>query len=153
MKKTFGYARVSTPKQTIDPQLELLNQAGCEEIFVETGSGANRKRPDELFGEEVHFTTKRPVRLGESVVELKHVYVISHPNYPGEFKVGIAKDVKARLNSYQTSAPDRRFQLEYSRQTPHFRELETYIHQKFENKHEWVLGQLDDIKSEIDNFE
>lgn len=110
-------------------------------------------RPDELFSEEVHFTTKRPVRLGASVVELKHVYVISHPNYPGEFKVGIAKDVKARLNSYQTSDPDRRFQLEYNRQTPHFRELETYIHQQFENKHEWVLGQLDDIKSEIDNFE
>lgn len=110
-------------------------------------------RPDELFGEEVYFTTKRPVRLGEAVVELKHVYVISHPNYPGEFNVGIAKDVKARPNSYQTSDPDLRFQLEYSRQTPHFRELETYLHQKFKNKHEWVLGQLDDIKYEIDNFE
>ena len=46
MNKTFGYARVSTAKQTTESQLELLNQAGCEEIFVETGSGANRTRPE-----------------------------------------------------------------------------------------------------------
>jgi len=46
MNKTFGYARVSTPKQTTESQLELLHQAGCEEIFVETGSGANRTRPE-----------------------------------------------------------------------------------------------------------
>ncbi|MYF53069.1 MAG: hypothetical protein F4166_04505 [Gammaproteobacteria bacterium] len=36
MNKTFGYARVSTPKQTTDPQLELSHQAGCDEIFVDT---------------------------------------------------------------------------------------------------------------------
>ena len=109
-------------------------------------------RPDELFGEEVHFTTKRPIRLDDAIAEIKHVYIISHPNYPGEFKVGIAKDVKARLNSYQTSDPDRQFQLVHSKQTPHFREIETYIHQKFENKHEWVSGNLEEIKWEIDNF-
>jgi len=42
VKKTFSFARVSTAKQTTESQLELLHQAGCEEIFVETGSGANR---------------------------------------------------------------------------------------------------------------
>ncbi|MDE0093377.1 MAG: recombinase family protein [Gammaproteobacteria bacterium] len=46
MNKTFGYARVSTPKQTSDPQLELLSQTGGDEIFVETESGANRTRPE-----------------------------------------------------------------------------------------------------------
>ena len=46
MNKTFGYARVSTPKQTTDPWLELLRQAGGDEILVETGFGANRTRPE-----------------------------------------------------------------------------------------------------------
>ena len=64
MNKTFGYARVSTPKQTTDPQLERLYQAGCEEIFVETGSGANRTRP-EL--EKLLQT----VRVGDTVVIVK----------------------------------------------------------------------------------
>jgi len=41
-----------------------LRQAGCEEIFVETGSGANRKRP-EL--EQLLQT----VRAGDTVVMVK----------------------------------------------------------------------------------
>lgn len=64
MKKTFGYARVSTPKQTTESQLELLQQAGCEEIFVETGSGANCTRPEleKLL---------QMVRAGDTVVIVK----------------------------------------------------------------------------------
>ena len=64
MNKTFGYARVSTPKQTTDPQLERLCQTGGDEIFVETVSGANRTRP-EL--EKLLQT----VREGDTVVMVK----------------------------------------------------------------------------------
>ncbi|MYK42699.1 MAG: hypothetical protein F4039_01220 [Gammaproteobacteria bacterium] len=46
LNKTFGYTRVSTSKQTTDPQLERLCQTGGDEIFVETGSGVNRTRPE-----------------------------------------------------------------------------------------------------------
>ncbi|MYD43792.1 MAG: hypothetical protein F4W90_07865, partial [Gammaproteobacteria bacterium] len=109
-------------------------------------------RPDELFGEEVHLTTKLPVRLGESLGETKHVYIISHPNYPGEYKVGIAKNVKARLNAYQTSDPDRAYKLEFSHETHLFRETEKHIHEEFDNKHEWVSGELSEIKREICEF-
>ena len=45
MNRTFGYSRVSTSKQHLDTQTELLQCAGCDEIFVEVGSGANRERP------------------------------------------------------------------------------------------------------------
>ena len=45
MKKTFGYARVSTTKQHAEAQLELLQGAGCDETFIEVQSGANRHRP------------------------------------------------------------------------------------------------------------
>lgn len=109
-------------------------------------------RPDELFGEEVYLTTKLPVRLGESVGEAKHVYIISHPKYPGEYKVGIAKNVKARLNAYQTSDPDRAYRLEFSRLTHLFRETERHVHDTFDNKHEWVSGELAAIKRAISEF-
>jgi len=46
MNKTYGYSRVSTPKQLSDSQIELLNSAECDETFVEVQSGATRKRPE-----------------------------------------------------------------------------------------------------------
>ena len=111
-------------------------------------------RPDELYGEEVHLTTKLPVRLdlGDAIGETKHVYIISHPNFPGEYKVGIAKNVRSRLNAYQTSDPDRAYKLEFSHETHLFRETEKHIHDTFDNKHEWVSGEIAEIKREIEGF-
>ncbi|GBQ53289.1 recombinase family protein [Komagataeibacter sucrofermentans] len=40
-----GYARVSTDEQTLDVQLEHLHKAGCNFIFEEKMSGAERQRP------------------------------------------------------------------------------------------------------------
>ncbi|QHC34678.1 recombinase family protein [Komagataeibacter xylinus] len=40
-----GYARVSTDEQTLDVQLEHLRKAGCNFIFEEKMSGAERQRP------------------------------------------------------------------------------------------------------------
>jgi DNA invertase Pin-like site-specific DNA recombinase len=41
----IGYARVSTDGQTIDAQIEELQNAGCDKIFTEVASGAKRDRP------------------------------------------------------------------------------------------------------------
>lgn len=40
-----GYARVSTQDQDMSLQRDALEEAGCERIFVEKASGAQRERP------------------------------------------------------------------------------------------------------------
>ncbi len=103
---------------------------------------------------EVNFSIVAPVRtdIGKDYRLKKWVYVISNPKYEGEYKVGIAKYVEARLNSYQTSDPERSYKLEYKLETPFFREIEKFIHNKFENKHEWVRANLKNIIKEIEDY-
>lgn len=40
------------------------------------------------------------------------LYIISNPSFPDCFKIGITKDLKQRLNTYQTYDPFRKFKLE-----------------------------------------
>ncbi|MYB34264.1 MAG: hypothetical protein F4X92_03910 [Gammaproteobacteria bacterium] len=105
-------------------------------------------------GKEIHMRTSPPTRtdLGAGYREQKFVYVMSNPRYPGEYKVGIASNWQSRLNAYQTSDSDRGYRIEYKLETPYFRELEKHIHDAFPNKHEWVEGDLEEIKKEINNY-
>lgn len=41
----IGYARVSTSEQNPDLQIDALRAKGCEKVFTETASGAQRERP------------------------------------------------------------------------------------------------------------
>jgi DNA invertase Pin-like site-specific DNA recombinase len=57
----IGYARVSTPGQKLDAQLDALTQAGCMKTFMDQGSGLKADRPgwDQLMAY---------VRPGDTVV-------------------------------------------------------------------------------------
>jgi DNA invertase Pin-like site-specific DNA recombinase len=59
-----GYARVSTQDQNPALQLDALQAAGCEKMFVEKASGAQRDRPELLAALEY-------VRAGDSLVVWK----------------------------------------------------------------------------------
>lgn len=46
--KVYGYARVSSPGQDLELQLELLTAAGCERVFAEKASAAHGKSRPQL---------------------------------------------------------------------------------------------------------
>jgi len=102
------------------------------------------------WNKEITYSTNPPKRTGEDQsLSKKHVYVFSNPSYPGQYKVGIAKNWKSRLNSYQTADPKRGYKMEYYKFTPLYREIEAYIHKKYNANHEWVTAYLNDIIKDI----
>ena len=106
---------------------------------------------DLFIEKDLIFNTDPPKRtdIESPGIEKKYVYVISNKSYTNEYKVGIAKNYKSRLNSYQIGDPDRAYKVEFTLLTEKYREIEKYIHHKFNNKHEWVNGSLKDIIDEI----
>jgi DNA invertase Pin-like site-specific DNA recombinase len=59
-----GYARVSTQDQKTELQMDALRAVGCERIFVEKASGAQRDRPELK-------ATLEYVRAGDTIVVWK----------------------------------------------------------------------------------
>lgn len=45
VKRTIGYARVSTPGRLLDVQIHELKAAGCKKVFIDNISGARSERP------------------------------------------------------------------------------------------------------------
>ncbi|GAQ00136.1 recombinase family protein [Leptolyngbya sp. NIES-2104] len=70
-----GYARISTPDQALDLQLDALKQVGCERWFTDIASGAKSDRPG--LSDAMNFVRKDDVlvvwkldRLGRSLSHL-----------------------------------------------------------------------------------
>ena len=131
---------------------DLVRERLTEEVEGKFDFGLSQT--GNTHGIKVHFSTDSPKRTDRNKEDRlkKYVYVISHPKFEGYYKVGIAKDYKTRLNNYQTSDPDRAYKMEYFYLTPHFRETEKYIHNLFDNKFEWIKGNLKDIVQKIENY-
>lgn len=90
----FGYARISTPQQSMELQIENLQRAGCEKIFTDVYTKVGSARPgfDDMAshlrpGDVVTVTTLD--RLGRSnrfLLDLMdewnkkgiHVHILSH---------------------------------------------------------------------------
>ena len=74
----IGYARVSTPEQSLDLQVDALRQAGCSKIFTDVVGGARADRPgleqalEYLRPGDILVTWKLD-RLGRSLQHLIHL--------------------------------------------------------------------------------
>lgn len=84
-----------------------------------------------------------------------YLYIITNDSFPGWVKVGITKDLKARLNHYQTGSPFRNYQLVYSIQHPKYEEAEKKIKDTMKYfaksiKNEWFEVDLEIAKSRLD---
>lgn len=125
---------------------ELVKERLKEEV---EGFNEDNKQFD-VFGSNkpIHFTTEPPTLSKHSSKPKKYIYGISNPNHKG-YKVGIAKNVKQRLNGYQTSDPNRGFKLEFSEKTEFYREIESEIHKYFNANYEWVDAELNEIVKKI----
>lgn len=62
--RTFGYARVSTPDQSLAAQIKALEEAGCERVFAEKKSAAASRRPE-------YNMMMRHLRPGDTVIVWK----------------------------------------------------------------------------------
>ena len=84
----LGYARVSTKDQTLNTQLEHLQNAGCEMFFEEKISGAVRARPkleallQQIRKDDVLVVTKLD-RLARSTAELLRISEILNEKEAG----------------------------------------------------------------------
>lgn len=124
----------------------------AQEAWEQIKTRLKKDVPENLLQGEARLSTVVPIRGKEYVRPKKYVYVISNPAYRGMYKVGVATDVGARLNSYQTGDPKRGYKCEFAKETPVYKTLEPYIHRKFNGFGEWVSGHLTEIINVIENY-
>ena len=102
----LGYARVSTDQQDHALQLDALRIAGCEKVFVETGSGSRADRLElaKALEQARHGDVLVVWRLDRLARSLRHLIDIADdlPN-----RRGIA--LKSITESIDTSTPSGRF--------------------------------------------
>ena len=100
-----GYARVSTTDQNLDGQIDMLEKAGCEKIFVDKASGAKKDR--QALNDALEYMRSgdtlvvcRLDRLGRSVRQL-----IDFINELKEHGIGF----KSLTEAIDTSTPSGQF--------------------------------------------
>ncbi|MDI9313925.1 MAG: DNA methyltransferase [Hydrotalea sp.] len=113
--------------------------------------------PVDFFRGEPNFQTALPKRTdsGDSVsLEQGYIYIISNKAFRKQLKIGIAKNPQARLNSYQTSDPNRGYKLEKFYQTKFNADIEKRIHQHYQAPNEWIAtSDIDEVFDLIKKFD
>jgi len=140
-----------------DIQWKLIKDDDDAEQGEESGKDVDGRAYEKIdWGEEIEKMIIPPQRTDGGVAaelkEPKFVYVISNPAHRGKYKVGFCLDKDKNLLGYQRTDPERAYKYEYLRLTSRYKELETFIHKKFNAAHEWVTGDLRDIIKAIKDW-
>jgi DNA invertase Pin-like site-specific DNA recombinase len=101
----LGYARVSTDQQDHALQLDALRTAGCDKVFVETGSGTRTDRPElaKVLEQACHDDVLVVWRLDRLARSLRHLIDIADDLN----RRGVA--LKSITESIDTTTPSGRF--------------------------------------------
>jgi hypothetical protein len=92
---------------------------------------------------------QRQLRNEQRFVEEKYIYVISNPAWGGWLKIGLSKDPKKRIQSYQVYSPLRDYRLEFMFKTFYGHRIEMKLKDKIEIRGEWFNVSIDDVKKMI----
>ena len=84
-----------------------------------------------------------------------HLYVITNKSYPGWVKVGITKNLKRRLQTYQTCSPHRDYELVFSVWHPNAKSAERKIKEMMQmfatnSRNEWYQVDLEVAKVRLE---
>jgi len=135
-----------------------------KDLFSQGDQEVAKKYAEAIEDIQSNFSTDAPIRTdgGADPQNQKFVYVMSHPSFPGEYKVGVSINAERRVKSYNTGAPIREYKLEYARQVPNANELEEDIHEAFgadpieegkERLGDGVAADPEDIVQAIEAYE
>ena len=83
------------------------------------------------------------------------IYIISHPKFVNEYKIGFTTNINRRPNEYETYAPDQ-YYIEYHRLIKNMKQVEMIIHTAYESKRcnrnkEWFT--FEDLQKVIDEID
>ena len=95
----YGYARISTKDQSLDMQIDALNNEGCKKIFSEVAKGARQDRPEltkllEIVEARDTIVIWKLDRLGRSLHHL-----VKTVNYLNKNNIGL---ISVNANEYCT---------------------------------------------------
>ena len=77
------------------------------------------------------------------------VYIISHPSFPGEVKVGLTLEVNRYLDQLNAADPNRDYRLVYEARTDHPESLKKAL-KHFPVRSGWYRGDPDKIKDALE---
>jgi sulfatase maturation enzyme AslB (radical SAM superfamily) len=90
-----------------------------------------------------------------------YLYIITNKSWPGWIKIGTTRNLKTRLQTYQTSSPFRNYEVMYSIKHPEYLQAEQNIKLQMKRfakriKNEWYEVDIEVAKvrltEQLDNY-
>ena len=90
-----------------------------------------------------------------------YLYIITNKSWPGWMKIGTTRNLKTRLQTYQTSSPFRNYEVMYSIKHPEYLQAEQNIKLQMKRfakriKNEWYEVDIEVAKvrltEQLDNY-